>query len=81
MNRKFLERLMKERGVTYYRMKRYHHFSPDTLISWEKGDLARPASLKKLAEILGIDAKELTHRLKVNVMPTRTSHELTDGGR
>jgi hypothetical protein len=78
MNRAWLERMMKKHGISYYSLKRVHHFSPDTLLAWEDGTPARIASLRKLAAILDVNVRELIAKLGVKVQASREAKALLE---
>lgn len=71
LNRPWLDKALRQRGISAYALKRSHHFSPETFDAWEKGALARPATLKRLASILGVELRELIRNLGVKVMVTK----------
>ena len=71
MNRKWLEKQMELRGLTYHALRRQFHFSPETLTSWENGTPARPFSVRKLATILGMEYSVLVRNLGVKVLALR----------
>lgn len=68
MNRRWLERVMEDRGITYYALKNEFHFSPDTFKAWEAGQLARPHSMRKLADILDVPYPDLVKGLGVEIV-------------
>ena len=68
MDRKWLEKAMEQRGLTYSALRRQFHFSPETLNAWETGTPARPFSLRKLASILRMEYHVLVHNLGVRVL-------------
>lgn len=65
MNRRWLERLMESRGVTYYQLKEKFHVSPDTFKNWEAGMVPRPDTLRRLADILDVEYPDLVKGLGV----------------
>lgn len=70
MNTVWLEKAMASRGLTFYALRYEHHISPLTIRAWAKGQEAKPATLRRLAEALGLDYETLRKNLQVTVLTT-----------
>lgn len=68
INRQWLERLMEARGITYYALRMKFHFHPDTINGWEQGRPARPFTVRKLADILGVDVPTIVKGMNLRLM-------------
>jgi len=68
MNRSWLDKTLKQKGISLNMLRREHHFSPDTLSSWEGGKAAKPATVRRLASILGIEMAELVRELGIRLL-------------
>lgn len=71
MNRQWLDRALAARGISQYKLKTEFHISPQTLKAWETGQSVRPATLRRLAEVMAMDYDTLRRNLGVTVLTTQ----------
>ncbi len=69
-NIQWLEKTMEARGLSYYALRREHHISPETIKAWQDGQVAKPATLRRLAVALGLEYEVLRLNLGVTVLTT-----------
>ena len=68
INWPWFDKKLEERGLTLHAIRYEHHFDPENIRAWDRGKLARPHSLRKLAGILGMEYKNLVEGLHPKVM-------------